>query len=103
MIRTPSPRKGALIRCYAVRPLGLEPRTNGLKVHCSTIELEARGRQSLWETMSSLWSVGKRAKPNGSLVDLDSPSFGVWLPTIAHVSADERLLSAFRRLCCVVG
>ena len=24
-----------------VRPLGLEPRTNGLKVHCSTIELEA--------------------------------------------------------------
>ena len=64
---------------------------------------EARGQQSLWETMSSLWSVGERGKPNGSLVDLDSPSFGVWLPTIAHVSADERLLSAFRRLCCVVG
>ena len=28
-----------------VPPLGLEPRTNGLKVHCSTIELERRDRR----------------------------------------------------------
>lgn len=24
-----------------VRPLGFEPRTNGLRVHCSAVELEA--------------------------------------------------------------
>ena len=28
---------------YLVRPLGFEPRTNGLRVHCSAIELEALG------------------------------------------------------------
>ena len=28
--------------CYVVRPLGFEPRTCGLRVRCSAIELEAR-------------------------------------------------------------
>ena len=37
-----------------VRPLGLEPRTNGLKVHCSTIELEARDRQNKWEKIPEI-------------------------------------------------
>ena len=27
-----------------VRPLGFEPRTNGLRVHCSAVELEALAR-----------------------------------------------------------
>ena len=31
-----------LSRCDQVRPLGFEPRTNGLRVHCSAIELEAQ-------------------------------------------------------------
>ena len=30
------------IAIYLVRPLGFEPRTNGLRVHCSAVELEAR-------------------------------------------------------------
>jgi len=31
--------------CHLVRPLGFEPRTNGLRVHCSAIELEARANR----------------------------------------------------------
>ena len=34
------------LTCENVRPLGFEPRTCGLRVRCSTIELEARGRDS---------------------------------------------------------
>ena len=36
-------------RCWGflVRPLGFEPRTNGLRVHCSAIELETVGSNSV--------------------------------------------------------
>ena len=33
---------------YLVPPRGLEPRTNGLKVRCSTVELEGRDRLKRW-------------------------------------------------------
>jgi hypothetical protein len=34
-----------------VRPLGFEPRTNGLRVHCSAIELEAHAGGSVGDRM----------------------------------------------------
>ncbi len=37
-------RRPPLTLCYVVRPLGVEPRTNGLRVRCSAIELEAPSR-----------------------------------------------------------
>ena len=36
-----------------VPPRGLEPRTNGLKVRCSTVELEGRDRLKRWKKPSS--------------------------------------------------
>ena len=42
------------VRCsdldFLVRPLGFEPRTCGLRVRCSAVELEARGRGSVGAT-----------------------------------------------------
>jgi hypothetical protein len=38
-----------LIRSFVVRPLGFEPRTCGLRVRCSAVELEAQcGLPSVW-------------------------------------------------------
>jgi hypothetical protein len=49
-------------RNSAVRPLGFEPRTNGLRVHCSAIELEAR--------------VGPAVYGDEDVSDLDSATTG---------------------------
>ena len=40
---TREPRSGARVQVRVVRPLGFEPRTCGLRVRCSAIELEAPG------------------------------------------------------------
>ena len=42
-------QKHALSWDYLVPPRGLEPRTNGLKVRCSTVELEGRDRLKRWK------------------------------------------------------
>ena len=72
----PSLRTGAMIgscssapsssrrRCFVVRPLGVEPRTCGLRVRCSAIELEAQNGCRVYERVDSTGNV----RPQGTRV-----------------------------------
>jgi hypothetical protein len=55
--------------------LGLEPRTNGLKVHCSAIELEGLGSGSLRDaggvsTMSGMTAVAPKSTASTPLLHI---------------------------------
>jgi hypothetical protein len=47
-----------------VRPLGFEPRTNGLRVHCSAIELEAQSPRPV--SRAARKCTGRRGAPDTS-------------------------------------
>ena len=57
-------RGDGLTCIFAVRPLGFEPRTNGLRVHCSAIELEAH--RDPCRNVAARKCMGRRGAPDTS-------------------------------------